>query len=121
MREEQRKRARSLLGISGFTELAAVIEGVKPGIRSCATGKKAAEISDLASELNLCFEESTYGVEDGIATGGIVHTLRRLPRRPEKEDRRFIYIGVDNLAIHFMKTFDTRDHRRVGFSLGYPK
>jgi hypothetical protein len=98
MNEEQRNMARLLLGISGFTELVAVFEGVKPGMRSWATSEKAFEVSELASELKLFFDESAYAVAEGIATGGIVHILRLWSRRPEMGDRQFIYIGVDNLA-----------------------
>lgn len=121
VREEQLKRARALLKKSEFVELVSVLEGIKPGMCLCCTGKQAADLSELTSELNLFKSESTYAVKDEIAAGEFVHTWRGLPKKPGREDRRFVYIGADRFTVGLLKAFDAKDNRRFGLSLGYPE
>lgn len=102
-------------------ELTSILEGIKPGMRLCRTGKQAADLSELVSQLGLFEGESAYAVEDAITSGRFVHTPRRLARKPEEEDRRFVYVGADQLTIGLLKAFDLVDSRRFGLTLGYPE
>ena len=121
MREDQRRRARSLLSRSEFLELVSVLEGIKPGMRLCCTGEQLADITELLGQMGLFASESPYAVENRIATGGVVHTSRLVRRVPGREDLRFVYIGPDRLIIGLLKAFDMKDDRRFGLSLGYPE
>lgn len=121
VKEKQFKRARALLSKSEFTELVSVLEGIKPGMRLCCTGRRAVDLSELVSQVGLVESQSTYAIEDEITSGGVVHTSRRLRRKPEREDRRFVYISADRFTIGLMKAFDMKDNRRFGLTLGYPE
>ena len=120
MKEAELKGARALLNRSEFIELVSVLEGIKPGMRLCRAGKRAGDLSELVSQLGLFEGESAYAVEEAITSGKFVHTPRRLTRRPEKEDRRFVYVGADPLTIRLLKAFDLMDSRRFGLTMGYP-
>jgi hypothetical protein len=122
MKNEYKKEAIRLLGRVGFTELISVLEGVKQAMRIACLGKEAREIRELIREIGLSIEQSSYAIKDDVSHCNIAHTCHILPQEPvEDSDRRFIYIGVDEIAVKLASTFDFVDDLRFGLVLGYPR
>ena len=122
MKDEYQKEAIRLLGKKGFVELIAVFNGIKHVMRILCSGKETRDIIALTQELGLYYGQSGYTILEGASYCGFVHTSQVLLHKPTKDsDKRFLYIGVDEISVKLASTFDSIDNRRFGLILGYPE